>query len=141
MTTACVTATGRLVYLRAVPPQIDTSRTRTEFDWRRLFEASEVDFSRFRSVPPSWVPPDAYDARGEWEGTIPELPGVPVRVAAAAYGGRPVYFEIIGPWSRPARMERITPTLTRRISGYTAGAMIAVAVCFYYLAIRREEKR
>lgn len=140
MTTACVTATGRLVYLRAVPPQIDTSRTRTEFDWRRLFEASEVDFSRFRSVPPSWVPPDAYDARGEWEGTIPELPGVPVRVAAAAYGGRPVYFEIIGPWSRPARMERITPTLTRRISGYTAGAMIAVGVAVALFLVRRNRR-
>ncbi len=79
-----VSAQGRLLFLRAVPPQVDTSRTATPFDWNVLFEAAGLEAGRFRPVSPSWVPPDASDARAEWVGTVPELPDVPLRIAAAA---------------------------------------------------------
>ncbi len=140
MTLVGIGATGRLLYLRAVPPQVDTATVRRAFDWSELFKASELDVTRFQPVTPTRVPPDASDARAEWVGTIPELPGVPLRVAAAAYAGRPTYFEILGPWSRPERMERIPVTLTQRISGYTAGVIIVVSILMALLLIRRNRQ-
>ena len=40
-----------------------------------------------------------------WEGPDPERPDIPLRLEAAAYRGRPVYFQVLGPWSRPERMQ------------------------------------
>ena len=135
-----VSAEGHLLYLRAVPPQVDTAGTQTPFAWNALFEAAGLDTARFRSVRPTWVPPDPFDARAEWAGTLPSIPDIPLRVAAAAYGGRPVYFEILGPWSRPERMEQPPTTLTRRISTFTIGTLIAVSVLVALFLTRRNQR-
>jgi hypothetical protein len=52
-------------------------------------------------VRPQWIPPIFADARAAWEGAYPDRPDVPIRIEAAAALGRPVYFEIVAPWSRP----------------------------------------
>ena len=39
-----------------------------------------------------------------WAEGKPERADRPLRVEAAAYRGRPVYFELVGPWSRPPRV-------------------------------------
>ena len=137
MAVMAVSAGGNLRYLRAVPPQIDSAGTRRAPDWPALFEAAGFDTARFRAVPPSWVPPEAYDARAEWVGTIAAFPEVPLRVAAAAYKGRAVYFEIFGPWSRPERMERPTLSLTQRIAGGTAAAVTTVSMLAALFLTRR----
>src|SRR5262249_57957156 len=54
-------------------------------------------------VPPSWTPPCACDRQAAWSGTLPDCPDVPVRVEAAAYRGRPVYFQVLPVWRDPAR--------------------------------------
>ena len=45
------------------------------------------------------------DARAAWKGSWPGRPDVPVRIEAAAYRGKPIYFEIVAPWSRAERMQ------------------------------------
>ena len=54
-----------------------------------------------RPSQPRWIPPIFADARAAWEGAYPDRPDVPIRIEAAAVRGRPVYFEIVAPWTRP----------------------------------------
>ena len=67
-----------------------------------LLEA-RLDPAKLRAVEPQWTPPFFSDARAAWEGAWPERPDIPIRVEAAAYRGRPVWFEIVNPWTRPER--------------------------------------
>ena len=46
-----------------------------------------------------------------------------MRIEAAAYRGKPVYFELIGPWTRPERMQPYQPT-----AGEQAFAVIGVVL-------------
>jgi serine/threonine-protein kinase len=140
MTLIGLRADGQLNYFRAVPPQQEESSPSAAFDWTALFNASGLDLARFHEVTPTWLPPEASDARAEWVGTAPQLPGIELRVAAAAYRGRPVYFEIFGPWSRPERMVRETQRATQRISAIVGGAIIAVAIVMALVLTRRNRR-
>jgi predicted Ser/Thr protein kinase len=93
---------GELEQLDAVPPETDSSATGSPFDWNRLFAAATLDPSRFQPTEPQWLPMGGWDARAAWTGPAPGL-GVPLRVEAAAWRGRPVFFRVLGPWSRPER--------------------------------------
>jgi len=66
----------------------------SEPDWTPLFEAAELDTSRFRSVPPRYQRFLAPDLRRAWVGTIAAQPGVEYRVEAGASEGRPVLFNV-----------------------------------------------
>jgi hypothetical protein len=97
---------GRLVGLAVVPPQVEPAAVPVAPpDWAPLFEASRLDPARLRAVSPAWAPPFHTDARAAWEGTWPRQPGIPIRVEAAAYRGRPVWFQVVSPWTRPERDE------------------------------------
>ena len=98
---------GRLVEFYRVPPQLDAqSVTATpQPDWAPLFAAAELDPANFQKIESKWVPPVAYDAREAWEGRLPDHPEIPLRIEAAGYRNRPVYFQLIYPWSKPLRQE------------------------------------
>jgi serine/threonine protein kinase len=97
---------GHLVKFEAVPPQVDTSTDMASLpNWGALFAAAGLDANRFKSVPPQWTPLALADARAAWEGTWPGHPELPLRVEAAAYRGKPVYFDVISPWTEPDRMQ------------------------------------
>ena len=63
-----------------------------------------------------WTPPVYSDARAAWTGSLAERPDIPMRIEAAAYRGKPVYFELIGPWTRAERMQPYQPTAGERAS-------------------------
>jgi len=91
---------GRLTRFMAVPPQKDeTAADSVAPDWSGLFAAAGLDESAFSGVEPVWLPPSYADHRRAWEGVYPEAPDIAIRVEAAAYGGRPVAFRIIEPWT------------------------------------------
>jgi hypothetical protein len=97
---------GRLVTLEAVPPQLDAStETAAAPNWNALFAAAALDPNHFKSVPPQWTPLAATDVRAAWEGTWPGHPELPLRVEAASYRGKPVYFDLISAWTTPGRMQ------------------------------------
>jgi serine/threonine-protein kinase len=100
-------AQGRLREFRAVPPQVETEKvlSTAEFDWSRVFTEAGLDAARFQRVEPQWLPASPFDARAEWTGSIAELPDISLRVSAAAFRGKLVHFQILGPWSKPERME------------------------------------
>jgi len=72
------------------------------FDWSRLFQAAGLDVTAFQPTDPTWAPPASCDARAAWTGTD-RATGAKLRVEAAAWRGRPVFFRIIGPWTVPER--------------------------------------
>jgi tRNA A-37 threonylcarbamoyl transferase component Bud32 len=92
--------TGHVFNFQAVPPLEDYSaQSYGGVDWDSLFVAAALDRSHFTPAPPEWIPPVTFDARAAWTGTYAHAPSVPMRVEAAAWKGRPVYFRVIGPWS------------------------------------------
>ncbi len=99
-------ARGRLLALQAVPPQIEEIRgAESPPDWRPLFAEAGLDPTQWSPTEPKWTPLTYCDARAAWVGSLAGRPETPMRVEAAAYRGRPVYFELIGPWQRATRMQ------------------------------------
>ena len=92
---------GRLLRLAIVPAQVQNETAApAETDWSSLFRQAGLDIHRFAPVEPRWSPRNYATVRAAWEGPHPERSGVTMRVEAASYGGRPVSFLWIGPWTR-----------------------------------------
>ena len=97
---------GRLQRFRSVPPQFDdASGAAPQPQWSTLFEAAGLSMSAFAGATPQWAPPDYADTRAAWTGPHPTLADVTLRVEGAAYRGKPVFFDVIGPWTDPERMQ------------------------------------
>lgn len=99
---------GRLQRLEVVPPQLDGSPISStppdpRPDPHPLFAAAGLDLNAFQPSDPEWTPLAATDARAAWTGMLPGPPPNQIRVEAAWWRGKPVYFQIIGPWTRPER--------------------------------------
>jgi serine/threonine-protein kinase len=117
---------GRLIQFRAVPPQLDSGNPPTRgMDWSKLFEASGLEPSRWTTAEPREIPLFAFDERAAWTGVYSDAPSTPLRIEAAAWKGRPVFFEISGPWWRPRRMQpEVLPTAAQRIVALVLVALI-----------------
>ena len=92
---------GRLIEFNAQPSS-KTSRhidTRAA-DWGALFTAAALDSTRFLSAEPLLTPRVASDVRAAWLGSSDQEPDEQLRVEAAAYNGRTVFFRTVRPWSR-----------------------------------------
>ena len=115
MTLVQLNPLGRLTEFVVVPPQIEEpSSVASSLDWGPLFSAAGLDPSTWLPARPTWTPPSYSDARAAWTGSLAERPNIPMRIEAAAYRGKPVYFELIGPWTRPERMQPYQPTASDR---------------------------
>src|ERR1700728_1779263 len=108
---------GRLTYFEAIPLQKqeekngDTSAAApaaaaapTGYDWNTLFAAAGLDASKFQTAPPIWASLAASDSRMAWTGTWPGTTRA-LRVEAAAFQGKPVFFSLIGDWTKPERQK------------------------------------
>ena len=106
---------GRLTRFQAVPPQQDSgAASAPSVDWTRLFEAAGLDQSRWTETASQEIPPVGFDERKAWTGRYAHAPDMPLRIEAAAWRGRPVSFELFGPWRLPVRVQPPTPAQTRR---------------------------
>ena len=97
---------GRLLNFRAIPPQVDDPPEGPvpTPNWGALFTAAGLDASQLKPVPPRWYPLAWGDTRAAWEGGWPNHPEIPLRVEAAAYRGKPIFFALLSPWDKPSRM-------------------------------------
>ena len=94
---------GRLLEFRAQPlAAVGAREPPAAPDWTRLFAAAGLDPKAFTAAQPSWTPETACDAQAAWKGSWPGSPSDELKVEAGAYRGRPVFFRLSGPWSRPA---------------------------------------
>jgi predicted Ser/Thr protein kinase len=97
---------GRLTYFEALPPEKEDSPPgqTSPPDWNALFAAAGLDMSKFQTAAPLWASLAASDVRQAWTGHWPGYNNRPLRVEAAAWRGRLVFFSLIGPWTGAARM-------------------------------------
>ena len=129
---------GRLIELRRVPAQEgQAGGPAKEPDWNPLFVAGGLDPAAFVRDVPSRLPPSYADVRAAWKGTLPELPSVPIRVEAAGYLGRPVYFKVVGPWDRPDVAAGAAADASRRAPQTFAAILILVGLGFALFLARR----
>jgi hypothetical protein len=77
------------------------------------------------------------DSRAAWEGQWPTRPEISFRVEAAAYRGRPVWFEVKDPWTRAERevASSLTP-LQRRLQAFYVSFLVALLAVGCGLAYR-----
>jgi hypothetical protein len=93
---------GALNALIVRPADGDASTTsNSPVEWTRLFVEARIDPARFSPAETAFVAPVFADTRAAWVGPAPDGSGVQLRIEAAAFAGRPVYFRIIAPWTSP----------------------------------------
>jgi len=109
---------GRLLYFQVLPPQVEENvAPEKPVDWSALFEAAGLDAAQFESAAPQWTSLASTDARAAWTGKWPGS-GRPLRIEAGAWRGRPVFFRLIGPWTRPERMRAFEEAASTKIGQY-----------------------
>jgi hypothetical protein len=129
MTAVTLDPQGRVEMFHAIPPQVDASTTPAPpIDWAPMFRHAGLDITAFTPADPEWLPRGQSDERRAWKGVFPERPQTPMRVEAAAWRGRVIYFQVVGPWTRPVRMQEAPVTTSARV-------MSVVNVLFFFVLI------
>lgn len=137
MTSVLLDTQGRLVGFDSVPPLVEGQGTLAQApDWSALFAGAELDLAKFTPADPKWVPPVSNDVRAAWEGTYPHQPQIPVRVEAAGFRGRPIFFHIIEPWTKPERVREASGVVRDRASQLFGMILILTAVTIGVLLAR-----
>ena len=113
MTETLVDSSGALVEFHAVPPQrtpgqpASASRPRASRRPRSTGRSSSTPCGwprdRFTPATPEWTPLVDTDTRAAWTGTLPELGATPLRLEAGSFGGRLVFVQTVGPWTKASR--------------------------------------
>jgi serine/threonine-protein kinase len=134
MTSVYLDPKGRLIEFHAVPPQIDESTAPAPApNWSALFEEAGFNQVNFTSTPSKWVPPFNSDNRAAWEGTLPNKLEIPIRIEAASYAGKPVFFKIIGPWNSRGQMQQ--PQSNSLLSKIIVFFFVAATLAFVIIGV------
>jgi serine/threonine-protein kinase len=106
---------GRLTFFQAIPPQKDgSSGTPGVADWNMLFAAAGLDPAQFQKTAPAWNSLASSDERAAWTGVWPGTTR-PLRIEAAAYHGKPVFFSLVGDWVKPDRLKSTDNSLGKQM--------------------------
>jgi serine/threonine-protein kinase len=118
-------ARGRLLAFTAVPPERDEPpKDAREPDWSGAVADAGLDANSLKAVESTWAAPVDTDRKWAWEGLYPDQPGTTVHVEAASYHGRPVFFRVLAPWSRP-RLDVVHESPTIK----AAQSLVVVVIC------------
>jgi hypothetical protein len=111
-----LSSSGRLLRFEAVPPLVEPALAAAPppVDWRTLFEAAGFDMAAFRPADPTWAPPVSGDTRAAWVETTPAPSGATARIEAIAWRGKPVFFQVIRPWTPGQGQAAVQPTTAVR---------------------------
>ncbi len=138
MVSLLVDTQGRLLEFLAVPPQYDESQDPALApDWGEVFNEAGLDMANFKSTDPKWITTVHSDKRAAWEGVYPEAPDVALRVEAASYRGKPVYFSTLNEWDAPFRMTEFKRSGREVLVGIIFGIFIGSLVCAGAMVARR----
>jgi serine/threonine protein kinase len=107
---------GYLLFFQALPPEKDANPQSTKTpDWLPLFAAAGLNLAEFHSSDSVWDSLASADTRAAWDGLWPGS-ARPLHIEAAARRGKPVYFSLTGPWSKPTRMTQSEQSRANKIS-------------------------
>lgn len=119
---------GRLTFFETIPAQHQEGPVAAApVDWTPLFRLAGLDQAQFKAADSVWTWLANPDTRVAWTGVWPES-GRPLRIEAAAFGGRPVAFMLLGPWQRPTRMPQESPPRENAL------ALLLFAIVLFILA-------
>jgi serine/threonine-protein kinase len=133
MLTVKVDTQGRLIEFHAVPPEVEPTApgVAPRANWPALFDLAGLTQSQFQPAAPRWTPRNHSDERAAWEGPVPGWPEERLRVEAAAYRGRPVFFQMVYPWTEPPGIRELPASrgqvIARRIVGCVFVAVLGAA--------------
>ena len=103
MTYLTLDTMGRLIRFEAAPAQIEPAgQASSPVDWDKVFEAAALTRSAFTETQPGRTPPTFADERHAWQGMLPGTK-IAVQIEASGYRGRPVFFDIVEPWTVASR--------------------------------------
>lgn len=129
---------GRLVEFQAVPPQvIPGSGNSAQPDWKNLFAEAGMDLAKFTATSPQWTPPGFADQQIAWQGQHPDHADVPIRVEAASWQGKPVYFRIVAPWDKARRQEAPVISAAQKAGNILVTLIFAATIIGALLLTRR----
>ena len=128
---------GRLTAFEAIPPEVANPPASPiqPFDWKLLFNAAELDPSQFQTAQPIWNSLASPDTRAAWTGKWPGTERS-MRIEAAAFQGKPVYFYLIGDWTKPPRVQQVEETGKKARGMILLGMLIVMVVAAVLLARR-----
>jgi len=134
-------AQGRLTDFQAIPKEVETNPVpAAPVDWKPLFAAAGLDSAKFQPAEPQWLSLAAFDARAAWTGVWPDS-GRPLRVEAAAWHGKPVYFSLSGPWTTPTRMQYSSTTAAQNANRIISMLMAILLLVGGSWIARRNHRR
>ncbi len=131
---------GRLVYFDAIPPQVTSPQTSSAtVNWTPLFSAADLDPTQFQTAQPTWTSLGDSDLRAAWTG---KWPGTDrnLRIEAASFQGKPVFFSLIGDWTKPDRMKQPETSLGKKI-GQTLGVVLLSSLIVFSVLLARRNHR
>jgi serine/threonine-protein kinase len=119
---------SRLIYFEAVPPQtVPAAAPPASADWKEVFKLADLDPAQFQKADPLWTPPHSADERLAWTGIYPGT-DIPLRVEAASWLGKPVFFKLVGPWTTPSSERMRTATERARMISLLVLALVLLLV-------------
>jgi serine/threonine protein kinase len=124
---------GHLLFFQALPPEKEANpQLAKPLDWLPLFAAAGLNLAEFHSSDSVWDSLASADTRAAWDGVWPGS-ARPLHIEAAARRGKPVYFSLTGPWSKPTRMSQSEQTgadKASRIIGLSVALIIFAGSIF-----------
>jgi serine/threonine-protein kinase len=143
MTLVKIDSQGRLVEFHAVPPEREETAPSTPVraDWAALFRLAGLNQTDFQPASPQWTPRGHSDERAAWEGPLPGWSDQRLRLEAAAYRGRPVFFQKVYPWTEPARMTDAPDSRSQRIARTIIGSAVILVVAIASLVARHNLRK
>jgi serine/threonine-protein kinase len=128
---------GRLIAFEAIPPEVANppATPLQAFDWQVLFNEAGLDPSQFQTAQPIWNSLASPDTRAAWTGKWPGTDRA-LRIEAAAFHGKPVYFYMIGEWTKPPRMPQPEEAGKKARGMILVGMLISMLVAAVFLARR-----
>jgi serine/threonine-protein kinase len=116
---------GRLAYLHVNPPREEPEGASGTVDWNTLLAAAGLDPSRLTPGVPRFVPPAFADERKVWTGRYDDTRPDTLRIEAAAWRGRPVYFATVFSWQKTEETESLFWTILTGIMYFGLPAIAA----------------
>jgi len=132
---------GRLIYFQAIPPQKENAPgASATYDWNALLNEAGLDASKLQKAEPQWNSLAAFDSRAAWTGVWPGTDR-PLRVEAASLQGKPVYFQLLGDWTKAARMKEPAQSFGKKISQIIGVTLLIACLLGAAYAARRNWRK
>jgi len=101
------------VYFDAILLSHESANFFCTVNWTPLFSAADLDPTQFQTAQPTWTSLGDSDVRAAW--TVNAGNGSQPADRGGLLQGKPVFFSLIGDWTKPDRMKTPETPLGKKI--------------------------